>query len=333
LSVAEMLASRNSAYLILLLAVFEEKKPVGDEQRVVVDAAAGLSSSTRAPSTRLLSKSRPALLRAAGLAAGAVLCAAVVPLATSPALAQVASPSTVSFFGEGGAPTTANWNDPTSNELGLRFKSDVKGVVTAIRFYKGSQNTGTHTGSLWAKDGHSLATVIFSNETESGWQTATFTSPVAINANTTYVASYFTSVGFYSVNVDAFATSGLDRGPLHVTPMGGAYRLSAGFPENQSKHNYWVDIVFKPEQATSPTPSPGSPSPSASAHAPSDTPSSAPAAVPSPAPSQHVAGAGGSLPITGMNVGLIAGSGLLLAGVGAALLLVYRRRDSVNAVD
>ena len=44
----------------------------------------------------------------------------------------------------GGAPPIA---DPSAVELGTRFRSDVNGFITAIRFYKSAQNTGTHTGS------------------------------------------------------------------------------------------------------------------------------------------------------------------------------------------
>jgi hypothetical protein len=306
---------------------------VGDEQWITADSATRLSGSTRASSTGVLSKSRPALLRAAGLAAGAALCVAAATVATSPAVAGDTPASTVSFFSADSTPVTANWDDSSANELGLTFKSDVKGVVTAVRFYKGSKNTGTHTGSLWTADGHQLAAATFSDETESGWQTVTFASPVAIHADTTYVASYHTSVGFYSVDKDAFATAGLDSGPLHVVPNGAAYHVGAGFPDHASSHNYWVDVVFKPDQATSPSPSPSAPSPTPSASAPAGTPPSAPATVASPTPSRSAAGGtGGTLPITGPTTGLIAGLGLLLTAVGTALFVVYRRRNTVKFI-
>ena len=40
-----------------------------------------------------------------------------------------------------------------SIELGLKFKSDVTGSVTGVRFYKDLNNTGIHTGSLWSSSG------------------------------------------------------------------------------------------------------------------------------------------------------------------------------------
>ena len=78
------------------------------------------------------------------------------------------------------------------------------GTITGVRFYKGPQNTGTHTGDLWSATGTLLATATFTGESTAGWQQVSFATPVAITASTTYVASYHTNVGHYS----------LDRGPV-----------------------------------------------------------------------------------------------------------------------
>jgi hypothetical protein len=228
-------------------------------------------------------------------------------------------PSTFSFFTAADTPDTANWNDPSDIELGLTFGSDVDGAVTALRFYKGSQNTGEHTGSLWDSGGRLLSTATFSAETGTGWQTVNFTPPVAITAGAIYVASYHTTVGFYSVNQGAFAGSGPDSGPLHVPPGGSAFHHGAGFPDTSSQHNYWVDVVFKP--ARSPSPSPSGPAPTPSAISPTTTPGAI-----------GGAGGGGALPITGTNIALVVACGLLLAGVGTVLFVVYRRRNPVTFV-
>jgi hypothetical protein len=97
-----------------------------------------------------------------------------------------------------------------------------------------------------------LGTATFSGESASGWQQGTFASPVAINANTTYVVSYHTSVGHYGVNNAYFATAGVDNTPLHALRDGvdggnGVYGYGASgtFPSNTfSSENYWVDVVF-----------------------------------------------------------------------------------------
>ena len=47
------------------------------------------------------------------------------------------------------------------------------------------------SGTCGPSPGPSLATVTFTNESATGWQQATFSSPVPITAGTIYVASYF----------------------------------------------------------------------------------------------------------------------------------------------
>ena len=56
-------------------------------------------------------------------------------------------------------PTPANTSfaDARAIEVGVKFKSDVDGSISAIRFYKGSLNTGVHTVSLWTTGGSLLA--------------------------------------------------------------------------------------------------------------------------------------------------------------------------------
>jgi hypothetical protein len=97
-------------------------------------------------------------------------------------------------------PQTLAEPDTTGYELGVRFKSDVAGFITGIRFYKGSGNAGTHVGHLWTSAGTLLASATFTSETATGWQQVSFATPVAISANTAYVASYTDPVGRYSLN-------------------------------------------------------------------------------------------------------------------------------------
>ncbi|MFV2018061.1 DUF4082 domain-containing protein [Micromonospora sp. LOL_023] len=155
----------------------------------------------------------------------------------------------VSIFGPDDVPAAVNWADTDAVEVGVRFRSDAAGNVTGVRFYKGPANTGTHRGSLWSAEGVRLASAVFTDETESGWQTVTFDQPVPILANTTYVASYHTSVGQYAVTANQFAETELDRSPLHVLVGGGAYHYDPYgwvYPGHSVNHNYWVDVVFTP---------------------------------------------------------------------------------------
>jgi hypothetical protein len=161
--------------------------------------------------------------------------------------------SSYSIWNDSTIPSQIATFDPSAVELGLKFKSDLNGYITGIRFYKGSGNTGAHTATLWTSSGQLLATATFSNETASGWQQVNFAQPVAITANTVYVASYHTDVGNYAFALDYFATSGADNGPLHALRNGvsgdnGLYKYgTSGFPTNTYRSsNYFVDVVFTP---------------------------------------------------------------------------------------
>jgi hypothetical protein len=128
----------------------------------------------------------------------------------------------------------------------------VDGLVTGVRFYKGSQNTGTHVGRLWTSSGQLLAQATFTNETASGWQQVSFATPVAIKANTVYVVSYHAPAGRYSVDDGYFQTADTN-GPLRALANGesggnGVYRYGSGgvFPNSTyGSANYWVDVVFR----------------------------------------------------------------------------------------
>ena len=56
-------------------------------------------------------------------------------------------------------PSTPTTADTSSVELGVKFKADADGFISGIRFYKGTGNTGTHTGTLWTSSGAALAAV------------------------------------------------------------------------------------------------------------------------------------------------------------------------------
>ena len=137
-------------------------------------------------------------------------------------------------------------------ELGVKFSADVAGSITGLRFYKGSTNTGTHIATLWSGAGQQLARATFSGETSSGWQQVTF-APVAITANTVYIASYHTNVGHYSVN-DGYFNASVDNTPLHAPSSAasggnGVYAYTASntpaFPTSTyNASNYWVDVLF-----------------------------------------------------------------------------------------
>ena len=152
---------------------------------------------------------------------------------------------------EAGTPAT-NASDAGSIELGVKFRADVAGSVTGLRFFKAAANTGAHVGSLWAADGTLLARAPYANESPSGWQALTFGTPVTLTPGATYVASYFAPNGRYSVTGAAFANT-FANPPLYTlansaSPNGVySYRASPGFPTSTyNANNYWVDVLFAP---------------------------------------------------------------------------------------
>ncbi|MCO5064180.1 MAG: DUF4082 domain-containing protein [Rhizobiaceae bacterium] len=161
----------------------------------------------------------------------------------------VALPTTSSLWTYASTPDEETVLDKESVELGVRFQSSTAGTVQGIRFFKGFYNIGQHEVSLWSASGQLLARGISTGESLDGWQQVLFSTPVQINANTTYIASYHTG-GYYSADTGYFDSS-YSTGPLTVQAGGGVYAYgdSPLFPNNVFENeNYWVDVVFQPNQ-------------------------------------------------------------------------------------
>ena len=166
-------------------------------------------------------------------------------------IAVLAPATGETLFASAATPATVTVNDTVPVELGMKFTPASSGIIKAIRFYKGPQNAGPHSGTLWSLGGTAMASLTFTNETGSGWQTGQFITPPAVVGGTTYVVSYHSN-GFYSADANYF-TSAVSNGSLTAPASGssggnGVFTYSPGssFP-NQSFNasNYWVDVVFE----------------------------------------------------------------------------------------
>jgi hypothetical protein len=143
-------------------------------------------------------------------------------------------------------------------ELGVKFTSTVAGTVTGARFYKETWMGGaTHVGHLWSSTGALLATATFTNETTSGWQQVSFSSPVPIPANTVYIISFSTGGGFFGISTSFFSQGGVTNGPLTALANGvnggdGVYQARDGaFPNvSGAGMNFWADVAFVPSSGT-----------------------------------------------------------------------------------
>lgn len=178
-----------------------------------------------------------------------------------PAGPVAAAPAATSLWPEGTVPELAAGPDARAAEVGVQFESDAAGEVTGIRFYKGPRNTGTHYGRLWSASGLLLATATFSDETAAGWQQVSFASPVAVQAHTTYIASYYAPAAHDSSGDGFFAAAEVDNPPLRALSAQNAggggngvylYGSGGGFPSrSDGAKNFWVDVVFRASPAAS----------------------------------------------------------------------------------
>jgi Ca2+-binding RTX toxin-like protein len=135
--------------------------------------------------------------------------------------------------------------DPAQVNLGVKFVASEAGSIAGLEYYRGTGDTGTHTGSLWSSTGQLLATATFAAETASGWQTVNFSSPVTIAPDTTYVASYHSN-GHYAATGNYFGAIYTNGSLATAGPAASVYTYGAGnlFPTNTSNANYWVDVLF-----------------------------------------------------------------------------------------
>lgn len=165
---------------------------------------------------------------------------------TAAVTVTVTPAATVSLFTPTDRPFTVRDEDANPVELGVRFSVNTPGTVAGVRFYKTEDSTGAHVAHLWSGTGTLLATADFTNETPSGWQTATFPQPVTITPGSIYVASYHTNA-FYAVRPNYFTTP-RSSGALTAPANGNgvfAYGPPGVFPSSAFRaSNYWTDVIF-----------------------------------------------------------------------------------------
>jgi hypothetical protein len=162
-----------------------------------------------------------------------------------------ARPYPVSIWTDNTVPAMSASNDEAAVEVGLKVRFEVPGFVTGLRYYRGAGSAGARTGRLWSAAGTVLGTCTFDGRTVDGWQQVAFSSPVAVGAGATYVASAYFPHGRYAADSAYFERS---RGSYPVRALGdgedgpnGVYRYGRGgrLPTDTfGATNYWVDVVF-----------------------------------------------------------------------------------------
>ncbi len=242
-------------------ATFELRDQSNNPVSALVGYNSGATAATLAPTGPLAANTVYTVTVKGGLngvrdTAGNALGANVAWVFTTDT--QPIVPSTCGIWPGSTTPQTLSVNDSNPVELGVKFRSDINGMVTGVRFYQ--SNTGTtFQAALWNSSGQQLA-IGSVTSTVSGWQQLDFATPVAITANIVYVASYHAPNGNYAVNSFGFANC-LDNQHIHLLKDGengvnGLYKYSADsvFPTHSyQSSNYWVDVVFSPNVGSTTT--------------------------------------------------------------------------------
>ena len=148
------------------------------------------------------------------------------------------------------SPPTA---DTSAIELGVKFRSDVAGFITGLRFYKGAANTGTHVGSLWTSDRHAAGHGHLHQRDGHGLAAGHLLHPGGDHRQHDLRRLLPHQRGHYAVGRPATSPR---RG--HERPAACAarrrrrrqrrlsLRLDEHVPDQtpSSRDNYWVDVVF-----------------------------------------------------------------------------------------
>ena len=130
--------------------------------------------------------------------------------------------------------------DTSAVELGVRFRADVAGAITALRFYRGPAAPGDHVGHLWDAAGTLLSTAVFpaSRNRAGSRRTSRPRSPCRRNADLRRVLPR--SRRSLTRRPSECLDAAVDRGPLHALRRrarqagNGVFRYGAagGFPSS-----------------------------------------------------------------------------------------------------
>lgn len=222
--------------------------PLGGAATDVATAAGGIDTSTT-----MQGAAACVSMMTGGLTTGIPLSGSVANTVSATGALSVTS-SVQSIWPSNPTPATPNVSG-SEITLGTKFKATVDGQITGIRFYKATSDSATsHTIALYDNSGTLLASIATTGETSNGWQQMSFSSPVSISANATYVAAYFSPIGYYAVTGAYFSSSGVTSGDLYAYATGevsvgnGVYTegLALAFPNSTFNGNcYFVDVLFQ----------------------------------------------------------------------------------------
>ena len=121
-----------------------------------------------------------------------------MPMATKALTISVTAQTSYTIWPGTTVPGTVDAGPDDAVELGVSFAPIPMDISRECAFTSRAPTPAATWRSLWSSTGARLATATFANETASGWQQVSFATPVAVTANTVYIASYHTNIGHYS---------------------------------------------------------------------------------------------------------------------------------------
>ncbi len=224
-----------------------------DAARFTIDAETGLLSFARTPNFELpLDADGDNVYQVTVSASDGIAAAATRAISVSVGdVDESAYQSHV--FASGAAPTAAETGDTTDYELGMRFQSNADGYVSELSYFRSAVDAGdtdTRTLNLWTAAGVRLGQItVTSTSGATGWQVGTLATPIAIDANVTYIVSYGTTDNYaYTSNWFATAHASSDGVLSGLTGNNGVFSTSGpgAFPsQTYNSTNYWVDVTFR----------------------------------------------------------------------------------------
>ena len=123
-------------------------------------------------------------------------------------------------------------------------------LVTGVRFYKSTANTGTHLGNLWSSERHTAGHGHVYRRDVVRLAASQLRHAGADHGRQRLHSFVLRPNGHYSVDRNYFDSQGVDNGPLHAVAQGSPAATAcsstapAAFPPRPTRSNYWVDVVI-----------------------------------------------------------------------------------------
>src|SRR5262249_36327774 len=165
-SVADPAAGQTETLTVAMVAESQAASPgaplLSGPSNVISVTLSGASTSSTSSSSTTTVPTTSITLRTTTTTTTTVPTTAPKTTTTSTtSITTTTVPTVATIWPSTAAPIVAADPDTSAVELGVKFRSDVNGFITGIRFYKSATNTGTHVANLWSSTRTNLASAPF----------------------------------------------------------------------------------------------------------------------------------------------------------------------------